>query len=382
MAGNVLFGAKIIGTGKADLGEDSVVTNEKLAKDLAARIPEACKFLGVEKLPADLEEKHKTDHDWIWTRVGVNQRHIVGDKVATSNLAISAGLNALKDAGIGPEEIGCLRLATVTPDNWASPPTVSKVMAGLGIPVWDSEGFHLHEISATDQSYACSTFLGALRDAYVYLAAGVCRYALVIGADKMSSITNWHDRGFCSILADHGAALLMEGVPFEQSDFKREWFYAGGDGSKGDRIITPVGGSRQPLTSEIVKNDPLFNSMKLTMQGSRVFKELVSLLKGHIIPEALEKAGLAPIDINVAIFHQANLRMIEPVEAYLRELGLPEKSIVYNTIQRYGNTTCASIPVGIHDARVEGVLQRGQTVMLVVMGGGYSWLVAFLRWSL
>jgi len=127
----------------------------------------------------------------------------------------------------------------------------------------------------------------------------------------------------------------------------------------------------------------LLSRTKLTMEGNTVFRELVSAMRKHVIPEALEKAGLTPSCIDIVFCHQANIRMIDAgVENYLRGEGFRDSAVVFNTIHKYGNSTCASVPVGIDDARREGVLRPGQTVMLVFMGGGYTWAIIFLRWNL
>jgi 3-oxoacyl-[acyl-carrier-protein] synthase-3 len=380
---DILYGVKVIGTGKADIDPRAFMDNMQLARDLRERKKKARELLGVKRLPSDLARLHETSDEWIRARMGIRQRPIVGDDIATSDLAISAGKNALRDAGVNPDQVNLLRVATVSPDYPQSPPTASIVALGIGIPLWDVENIQLHQYIATDQSYACSSFPIALMDAVVHIMAGFCEYALVIGADKMSSTADWHNREFCPILSDHAGAIVLKRVPFEESDFRREWFYAGGDGSKADRIITPVGGSRCPLTPDLVKRDPLLSSTKLAMEGNTVFRELVSKMKRYVIPEALKKAGLTPSCVDIVFCHQANIRMIKAgVEDYLRGVGFRDSAIVFNTIHKYGNSTNASTPVGIHDARTEGVLKPGQTVMLVYMGGGYTWAIIFLRWSL
>lgn len=382
MTSQMLSGVQIIGTGKADLDPDCFVDNYQLARELVDRKKTARGLLNVKRLPPGLSIKYNTSHKWIVNRTGIYQRPIVGDNIATSDLAISAAKNALKNANILAEQIGLIRLGTVTPDEIYSPPTVSRIAHGIGIPVWDIDGIKLHECIATDQSYACSTFPISLNDAVVYLTAGYCDYALVIGADKMSSANNPHNREIWPILADHGAAVILKRVPYEESGFKKEWFFAGGDGSESDKIIARYGGSRNPITPDYLKLDPLVEKSKIFMNGKSVFTDLVRLLKQNIIPEALEKAGLTPVNIDLALFHQANIRMIDPVEKYLRKLGFRDDAVVFNTIQNYGNTTCATIPLGIHDARVAGVLKKDMTVMIVAMGGGYSWVVTFLKWKI
>lgn len=375
-----VFGVQIVGIGIDDLGLDSVLTNDKLAEQLLEQRNRDLKILGLKEYSPDDAMRYDTDHDWIWGRVGIKERRIAPSEMATSDLAIQAGKNALAKANVSAEQIGSLRLATVTPDEWASPPTVSRVQHGLGIPVWDVDKKQLHELIACDHMYACSSFLAALQDAVSDLMLGRCDYALVIGADKMSTITDWSDRAFCPILGDGAGAIVLRRVPYEQSDFSIDAFYSGGDGSFANRIIAPVGGSRKPLTLEMVNKDKLLRGTKLTMEGNPVFKELVRLLKRNIIPEALDRCGYIPSDIDIIFPHQANGRITDAFEKPLRNLGFT--GIVSKTIDQYGNTTGGTIPLGIHDAYENKSLQPGMTVMLVVMGGGYSWRVVFLRWNL
>ena len=375
-----VYGVKIIGIGIDDLGPDTVLTNEELASQLLKRRDQDLKILERDNFDPEDAKRYETDDQWIQTRIQIRERRIAPDAMATSDLAIQAGRNALAHANIKPEQIGSLRLATVTPDEWASPPTVSRVAHGLGIPVWDIDKQHLHELIACDHMLACSSYVAALQDAVSDIMLGRCNYALVIGADKMSTITDWRDRSFCSIFGDGAGAMVIKRVPYEESDFLINAFYAGGDGSYAKRIITPVGGSRQPLTQEIVLKDKLLRSMKLQMEGGSVFRELVNLLKRHIIPEALEKSGYSPGSMDIIFPHQANGRMIDAFEKPLRELGFT--GFISKTIDRYGNTTSGSVPLGIMDAYESKILLPGRKVMIIVMGGGYSWRVVCFRWSL
>jgi len=375
-----VYGVKLVGIGMDNLGPESVLTNDELATQLLAKRGQDLKILGLDKFTPEDSKRYETDDDWIQSHMQVKQRRIAPPEMATSDLAIQAGLNALDKAGVKPEQIGSLRLATVTPDEWSSPPTVSRVQHGLGIPVWDVENQQLHELIACDHMYACSSFMAALQDAVSDLMLGRCEYALVIGADKMSAMTDWSDRGFCPILADGAGAVVLKRVPYAESDFSIDAFYAGGDGSFAERIITTVGGSRKPITLDYVDQDKILRETKLQMDGNNVFKDLVRLLKRNIIPESLEKSGYTPSCIDIIFPHQANGRITDAFEKPLRKLGF--NGVISRTIDRYGNTTGGTIPIGIIDAYENKILKPGMTVMLVVMGGGYSWRVVFLRWSL
>ncbi|HCM68087.1 MAG: hypothetical protein A2898_02705 [Candidatus Kerfeldbacteria bacterium RIFCSPLOWO2_01_FULL_48_11] len=382
MAVTPLYGAKIIGTGKADLPDSAIVDNYRLASDMLERANEAKRLLGVQELPPDVLEALQTSNDWIFPRTGISRRYHLGPEWTTSKIAASAAKNILADAGLAPDQIGDIRVSTVTPDHLASPPCVSETMAQTGIPVWTTEKVRYHPCLAGDVSYACSGFLVNVVDVISHLSFGLADYALSLGADKMTTISPPFDRMIWPILADHGGGFGWKRVPYAESDVRPEWIYAGGDWTKGARIITPWGGSAQPLTLDLMMQDPLLMNSNLQMQGRVVMSELVKALKNFVLPEALEKAGLKWSDIDIAFFHQANYRIIDPVVEALRALGLRSDAIVYNTIDHYGNTTNASVPIAVHDARRTGVLKPGMLVMIVVMGGGYSWVVMFLRWSL
>lgn len=376
-----IFGVKIIGIGMDDLGPETILTNSRLAEELLERRKTDMQKLGVEHLPEAKAKLYETNDEWIRQRVQIRHRRIAPAAIATSDLAIQAGRNALAHAKISPDAIGSIRLATVTPDELASPPTVSRVATGLGIPVWDIEDEELHELIACDHMYACSSFLAAFQDAVSDIMLGRCKYALVIGADKMSTITDWGNRDFCTILGDGGGAIVLKQVPYDQTDILVNAFFSGGDGSKAEKIIAPVGGSRRPLTRGEFENDPLLANTKLQMDGNRVYKDLVRILRKSIIPQALEKGGHTPKSIDVVFPHQANGRMSdEGIEGPLRELGF--SGIVSKTIEEFGNTTSASVPIGMKKAYDSGVLRPSRSTMIAVMGGGYSWRVAFLNWSL
>ncbi|MDD5039865.1 MAG: 3-oxoacyl-[acyl-carrier-protein] synthase III C-terminal domain-containing protein [Patescibacteria group bacterium] len=375
-----VFGVKIVSIAGDDLGPETILTNDRLASELLARRKTDAKLLHVKQFPPEIAERYETSGPWIEERLQIRQRRIAPAGLATSDLAIQAGKKALSKAGVTPDQIGSLRIATVTPDYHASSPTASLVAEGLGIPIWDIEDTQLHELIACDHQLACSSFVAALQDAVDDIMLGRCEYALVIGADKMSTITDWSDRGFCPILGDGAGAILLKRVPYEETDIEVNAFYAGGDWTKASRIIAPVGGSRTPLTVDLIKKDPLFSGTKLHMDGNTVFKELVRFLKNHVIPEALEKCGYTPSSINVIFPHQANGRITDAFERPLRALGFT--GYVSRTIETDGNTTSASVPRGMVHAYENKILLPGRTVMIVVMGGGYFWRVVFLRWSL
>lgn len=375
-----LYGVKIVGYGEVDTPPEWFRDNNQIAADLEAQKIEDAALLGrkVEDLSPEELKPYETNDLWIRERVHIVTRPIAPADISTTQLAIEAAKNAIENAGISPEQIGSVRLATVTPDEWASPPSYGRMAVGAGIPVWDEQDIFLHELIGCDQSQACCSFMAAFYDAHNDIATGQCEYALVVGADKMSSIVDRHSRAFYPILSDHAAGLVLKRVPYEEGQFLPRGFYAGGDGTKAERIIARAGGSRMPISWEYLKTDPLMKLTKLDMEGNEVFKELVKVLTHHVIPEALEKANLAPLPIAAIIPHQANGRMIDAVDIRLRKLGF--KGHMSKTIVDYGNPTSASVPHGLIHAVKNGHIKEGDIVMLIAMGGGYTWRVSFIRW--
>jgi 3-oxoacyl-[acyl-carrier-protein] synthase-3 len=197
---------------------------------------------------------------------------------------------------------------------------------------------------------------------------------LLIGADKMSSATNWYDRQTCIILADGAFACVLEATEEKDDWFKPERFFFGTDGSLADRIMTKKGGSVDPLEYDDLAN-PLKRQDKIDMLGNLVFKEITRMLVKKVIPRVLERSKLTLDQIKLMIFHQANLRMIEKVVEDLHFKGQ-----VYNNIQWYGNTTSASIGLALYEAWQKGMVNHGDLVMLVAFGGGYTWGVVIIRW--
>lgn len=375
-----LYGVKIEGYGEVATPLDWFQDNHQVAENLLRQMEEDATLLGrkVEDLTSEEKKPYLTNDEWIRERIQIVKRPIAPANIATTDLAIEAAKNALDHAGISPEQVGSVRLATVTPDEWASPPSYGRLAVGVGIPVWDEEDFVLHELIGCDQSQACCSFMAALYDSHNDIATGQCEYALVVGADKMSSIVDVHSRDFYPILSDHAAAIVLKRVPYEEGQFLAHGFYAGGDGTKAERIIAHAGGSRIPLSRSYFESDPLLRMTKLDMQGNEVFKELVRVLTHNVIPEALEKAHLTPRSIAAIIPHQANGRMIDAVDVRLRKIGF--SGFMSKTIVDYGNPTSASVPHGLIDAIKNGRIQKGDIVMLIAMGGGYTWRVAFIKW--
>lgn len=307
----------------------------------------------------DLEKMVETSDEWIVERVGIRERHIVDRGVATSDLAVEAAKKALEERGIEISEIEAIIVGTVTPD-MLFPSTACLVQHKLGAKrVW---GF--------DISAACSAFLYALQMGAQFISTGTHRKVLVIGADVMSSIIDYSDRATCVIFGDGAGAVVLEpaeGDAFGIIDFIHEI-----DGSGGCALYMPGGGSLNPSTHETVDQKMHY----VHQDGQAVFKFAVRK-QTEICARLLERNRLKSSDIDAFIPHQANKRIIT---ATADRLGLRPESVIIN-IDRYGNTTAATIPLAMDTARKEGKLKKGNLVMLASVGAGFTTGATLLRWA-
>jgi len=374
-----LYGVRIAGLGIALPGYDNVpgriVSNFVLSRDLMARGIEKANEKGlVGEEREKFLENFTTSDKWIQERTGVKERCVGDASISTGDLAIIAGKRALNNANVAPDQIDRLDLTTVSPDNLNSPPTFSLVARGIGLGADLGNDLRgpLGILFGGDSSAACSSFVAGLQNCIQAIMTGVVERGLVIGADVMSRTTNPNDRGFMPILGDAAGAVVLERCSFEESSFLPSSLYFGTDGAFADRIITRAGGSRLPATEELLRD----YQDKLWMVGKVVFKEVV-LLVPRVIEKALKRAGKLLDEIDVMFFHQANIRIID---AAVRRLGY--KGLVYNNIDRVGNTTSAAIPLLLYEAHRKSVLKKGMTFMAVVFGGGYTWGTVIGRWNI
>lgn len=308
---------------------------------------------------ADLEKMVETSNEWIITRVGIRERHIVEKGVATSDLAAEAAKEALKQRGLTPNDIEAIVVATVTPD-MLFPSTACLVQHKLGAPgTW---GF--------DLSAACSAFVFALQAGAQFVCTGAHQNVLVIGADVMSSIIDYTDRATCVIFGDGAGAVLLEpadGGPEGIIDYLHEV-----DGSGGCSLYMPGGGSLHPSTHETVDKKMHY----VHQDGQAVFKYAVRKM-ADVCERLLTRNNLKGSDIDAFIPHQANKRIIT---ATADRLGLRKESVIIN-IDRYGNTTAGTIPLAMETARQEGRLKKGDVVMLASVGAGFTVGATLLRWA-
>jgi 3-oxoacyl-[acyl-carrier-protein] synthase-3 len=308
----------------------------------------------------DLERLVETSDEWILQRTGIRERHIVEPGVATSDLAKVAAINAIKQAGLTPADIDFIVVGTTTPDT-IFPSTACMLQEKIGAPhAW---GF--------DLGAACSGFTYAVTTAVHMVAAGTHRHALAVGADVMSSIIDYTDRSTCVLFGDGAGAVVISPAGedgFGVIDFEHEI-----DGSGGPALCMPAGGSLRPASHETV--DQRLHYVK--QDGQAVFKFAVRKTE-EICGRIMDRNRITANDIDLFVSHQANRRIIMSAA---ERLGLGPEKVVIN-IERYGNTTGATIPLALHDAVADGRLKKGDLVLLASVGAGFTVGSILLRWAI
>ncbi len=300
-----------------------------------------------------------TSDEWIKTRTGISERRIL-EKGGTSVLATKAAEDLIKSNNINPEEIDVIIVATITPDHFF-PSTACLVQNNIGAKnAW-----------AFDLSAACSGFLFALQTGTSFIEAGKYKKVLVIGADKMSSISDYEDRNTCILFGDGAGAVLLEPTTNLEYGIQDSKLHV--DGSGKDLLVMKAGGSAFPASEETVKNKEHF----IYQDGKAVFKVAVKSM-ADITEEVLIKNNLTGDDIAYLVPHQANLRIID---ATARRIKLTPEKVLIN-IQKYGNTTAATIPLCMAEAYKEGKFKKGDKLMLTAFGGGFTWGALYLVWSI
>jgi 3-oxoacyl-[acyl-carrier-protein] synthase-3 len=308
---------------------------------------------------ADLEKMVDTTDEWILQRTGIRERHIVDPGVATSDLGQVAAEKAIANAGLTPNDIGVIIVGTVTPDMFF-PSTACLIQTKIGARhAW---GF--------DLSAACSAFTYSLTTASQLVASGAHDHALVVGADVMSSIIDYKDRSTCVLFGDGaGAVVVSAAQPGGPSilDFEHEI-----DGAGGLALYMPAGGSAKPSSHDTI--DQRLHYVK--QDGQTVFKFAVRKTE-EVARRLLDRNGLTSGDIDLFVSHQANRRIIQSAT---EKLGLPPEKVIIN-IERFGNTTAATIPLALDDALCAGRLKKGQLVLLASVGAGFTVGAVLLRWG-
>lgn len=305
----------------------------------------------------DLEKMVETTDEWIITRTGIKERRIARNDEATSDMAVNAAREALKDARLKPEDIDLIIVATITPDMFF-PATACIVQAKLGA----------REIPAFDVSVACSGFIYGLAIASQFISLGTYKHALVIATEKLSAITDWNDRATCVLFGDGAGAAVLG--PVEEGGILS--MSLGANGKQGDLIKLPAGGSRIPATKESIEGRMHF----IKMNGTELFKHAVRVMADAALG-ATRPLGLTAKDIKLVIPHQANIRILNAVA---KRMGLSEDQIYLN-IERYGNMSAASSAVALVEAVKKGLIKKGDKIVLDAFGGGLTWGAMVIEWS-
>jgi len=304
----------------------------------------------------DLEKIVETSDEWITTRTGIKSRRIAADDQATSDLAYEAAKIALERAELDPQDIDLILVATISPDMFF-PSTSCVVQDKLGAT----------NAAAMDLSAACSGYIYSMVIANNFLALNNYENVLIIGSEKLSAFLNWEDRSTCVIFADGAGASVI--TPSD-GESRLLAFDLGVDGSFGNQLSVPAGGARMPATMETVRN----NLHAIQMNGNAIFKIAVNKMR-ETFTKSMEKAGVTVDDISLVIPHQANLRIIESLRTYLK---LPKEK-VYVNIEKYGNTSAASIAIALDEAYSEGIIKRGDIIGFAAFGGGLTWGSAIIQ---
>ena len=305
----------------------------------------------------DLEKMVDTSDEWIVQRTGVRERHIADDGEAASDLGLRAAQQALDRAGVEAEEVDFIVVGTTMGD-MAFPTTANLLQHRLGC----------RSAGSVDVYAACSGSIYSLSIGSQYIETGKYRTVLCVGADCLSRLTDYTDRGTCILLADAAGAVVLRPATGESGILDVDLY---SDGRYGDLLIQPAGGSRSPATHETVDRRLHFAKMK----GNEVFKVAVRMFE-QCAHRILERNGFKAEDIDVFVPHQANLRIIE---AAVKRLKLPMDRVVVN-VDRYGNTGAASVYVALEEAWAGKRLKPGDLVLLAAFGGGFTWGAALLRW--
>jgi len=309
---------------------------------------------------SDLEKMVETSDEWIEKRTGIKERRIAADDESTSDLGVKAALKAIERAGIEKDEIDLIICATLSPDYLCMPSTACVIAGKLDI----------NNVMAFDISAACSGFVYMLSMAKAFIESGMKKNILLIGAEKISSMIDYTDRGTCILFGD-GAGAAIIGATENKNEAILD-IHASADGRYGDLLITPGCGSKYPCSQETL--DTKLNYIK--MQGNEVYKVAVKTLTNDVI-DILEKNNIDASQIDHFIPHQANFRIIEAVRA---KLNFPiEKTVL--TVAKYGNTSAASIPMAMNDAYEEGRIKKGDLMLLDTFGGGFTWASALVRFG-
>ena len=305
----------------------------------------------------DIEKIVDTNDEWISERTGIKVRHIVADGENTSDIAAKAAERALKDAGLTADDIDLIVVATATPD-MLFPATACLVQNKL----------KAGKAAAYDLAAGCSGFMYAIVTASQFIKTGLYKHVLVIGAESLSRILDWTDRNTCVLFGDGAGAVVLGEVPEGYGILGSN---LGADGSGGDLLCLPAGGTSRPATEATVRERLHF----VHMAGNEVFKFAVKVM-GEAALNALEHAKIDTSEVDWLIPHQANIRIIQSAA---KRLKMPMEKVIVN-VDKYGNTSSASIPIALEEAIHDGRIKSGQVIAMVGFGAGLTWASAVMRW--
>ncbi|MGB3082851.1 MAG: beta-ketoacyl-ACP synthase III [Candidatus Omnitrophota bacterium] len=306
---------------------------------------------------ADLEKMVDTTDEWIITRTGIKERRIASENEATSDMAVKAAQAALKNANLKPKDIDLIIVASITPDMFF-PSTACQLQYKLGA----------HNVPAFDISVACSGFIYGLTVADQFIKTGMYKTALVVAAEKLSAVTDWEDRATCVLFGDGAGAAVLGSV--EDGGILNA--HLGADGTKGDLLQLPAGGSRMPASIKTVENK--LHTIK--MEGNVLFKYAVKIMADAALA-VTEPLGLKGDDIDIIIPHQANIRILNAVA---KRLGVDPEKKLYLNIEKYGNMSAASSAVALAEAVEEGRIKKGDIILMDAFGGGLTWGALVIQW--
>jgi len=307
---------------------------------------------------AELEKLVDTSDQWIQERTGIKERHIAGPEQATSDLALEAAKHALEMAGLAAADVEAIVVGTITPD-YPFPSAAAVLQGKLG----NKKAF------AFDVSAACAGSLYALAVADRFVASGAVKNALVIGVDALSRITNWKDRNTCILFGDGAGAMVLKPTDDPRRGLSTIRLHT--DGSLVPILLQPGGGSKDPITAEMVAGGRQF----VSMNGREVYKVAVRSLVDSC-NEVLAAEGLTTKDVTHVIAHQANKRILD---ATLERLEIPAAKCWMN-LEKYGNTSAASVPMTLDEANRAGWFKPGDVILMMAIGGGMAWGASILRW--
>jgi 3-oxoacyl-[acyl-carrier-protein] synthase III len=305
----------------------------------------------------DLEKLVNTSDQWITERTGIKERRIAEKGETTSDLAYEAGKKALKAAGLGPDELDLVIVATMTPD---------MVLPSLSCVLQEKLG--AKNAAAFDIYAACSGFIYGMSVASAFIGSGMHKNILLVGAEVLSRFTDWEDRSTCILFGDGAGAVMIQRHSGKRGILST---HLHSDGSLGELIHVPAGGAQHPASHDTIRKRMHFIKMK----GNETFKVAVRALEG-VVQEALEHNKVKADEIDYLVPHQANLRIIQ---AMAQRLNMPMEKVVL-TLPKYGNTSAASIPMALDEAVRDGRIKDNHLLLLEAFGGGLTWASALVRW--